>query len=223
MSLSVHCPECHTPLEVDEEHRDWKVRCPQCRHEFRPLDAASAPGVFEVVADGEEPAPRRRPRRRRRDEDDGDPRNAVQDVSAPATALKVLGWMGLGLSALGVLLWVFILTWAANDPQAKKNMGKDDEIFVEGAVYITQGVVAGIVSIFILIGAGKMSRLENRSWAMTAAVLGSIPCISPCCLLGLPFGIWAIAVLNRPSVQAAFRRRARQSNPDDHEDEEDDR
>lgn len=213
MSLSVHCPECHTPLEVDEEHRDWKVRCPQCRHEFRPLDAASAPDAFEVVADGEEPAPRRRHRRRR--DDDGDPRNAVQDVSAPATALKVLGWMGLGLSALGVLLWVFILTWAANDPQAKKNMGKDDEIFVEGAVYITQGVVAGIVSIVILIGAGKMSRLENRSWAMTAAVLGSIPCISPCCLLGLPFGIWAIAVLNRPSVQAAFRRRARQSNPDD--------
>ena len=205
MSLSVHCPECHTPLEVDEEHRDWKVRCPQCRHEFRPLYAGAA--LDEAAA------PPRRHRRRR--DDDDDPRDAVREVSAPATALKVLGWMGLVLSALGVVLWVFILTWAANDPQAKKNMGKDDEIFVEGAVYITQGVVAGIVSIVILIGAGKMSRLENRSWAMTAAVLGSIPCISPCCLLGLPFGIWAIAVLNRPSVQAAFRRRARQSNPDD--------
>jgi hypothetical protein len=31
-----------------------------------------------------------------------------------------------------------------------------------------------------------------------------IPCISPCCLLGLPIGIWALVVLLKPEVKAAF-------------------
>ena len=38
-----------------------------------------------------------------------------------------------------------------------------------------------------------------------------VPCISPCCLLGLPFGIWALSVLNKPHVQAAFKRNDRRN------------
>ena len=38
-----------------------------------------------------------------------------------------------------------------------------------------------------------------------AAVLTMIPGTSACCLLGLPLGIWAIVVLVRPEVRAAFR------------------
>ena len=51
-----------------------------------------------------------------------------------------------------------------------------------------------------------------RSWIMTqtmmnwAAIVAMIPRISPCCLLGLPFGIWALVVLSNGTVKAAFRR-----------------
>ncbi len=38
----------------------------------------------------------------------------------------------------------------------------------------------------------------NRAAAM-------IPCVSPCCLLGLPLGIWALIVLVKPEVKAAFQ------------------
>ncbi|MDP8924982.1 MAG: hypothetical protein M3O34_19215 [Chloroflexota bacterium] len=44
-----------------------------------------------------------------------------------------------------------------------------------------------------------------RSWgvAMAGAILAIVPC-GPCCLLGLPFGIWAILVLIDDEVKQAF-------------------
>jgi hypothetical protein len=50
-----------------------------------------------------------------------------------------------------------------------------------------------------------MKRLENHGMSMAAAIIAMVPCISPCCLIGLPIGIWALTVLNDPSVKAAFR------------------
>ena len=67
------------------------------------------------------------------------------------------------------------------------------------------GVFGLAMAILVFVGATKMKNLENYSLAMAAAIVAMIPCISPCCLLGLPFGIWALVVLNDSSVKAAFR------------------
>ncbi len=40
---------------------------------------------------------------------------------------------------------------------------------------------------------------------MTSAVLGIIPCTSSCCLIGLPFGIWAIIAMNDPNVRTYMK------------------
>ena len=50
----------------------------------------------------------------------------------------------------------------------------------------------------------QMKALENYPLALTASILAIIPCLSPCCLVGLPIGIWAIVVLSKPEVKAAF-------------------
>jgi hypothetical protein len=218
MPFSVDCPACGEPLDVDEDYRHWKVRCPHCRHEFFPDGRRTGP-----VEDEEEP-PRRRRRRREYDDDDDDrPESyARRDVSGPALALKVLGWLGLVLSILGVLIWIFILVVIVNDPQAQKNMGAPrDDLINQAALYIPQGISGAILSVLVLIGAGKMARLESRGWATTAAVAGMIPFFSPCCCLGLPFGIWALTVLNRPHVRAAFRRTARRDRYDEGDDYDD--
>jgi hypothetical protein len=49
-----------------------------------------------------------------------------------------------------------------------------------------------------------MKRLENYGFALTGAIVAMVPC-SGCCLLGLPFGIWALVVLSDSSVKEAFR------------------
>lgn len=54
-------------------------------------------------------------------------------------------------------------------------------------------------------GAYCMLRLEKLYLARIAAILSIIPICSGCYVLGIPFGIWALIVLNRPEVKAAFR------------------
>jgi hypothetical protein len=45
---------------------------------------------------------------------------------------------------------------------------------------------------------------ENYGVALTAAILASIPLLSACIWFGISFGIWALIVLRRPAVRAAF-------------------
>ena len=61
-----------------------------------------------------------------------------------------------------------------------------------------------LASIVIIWGGVKMLQLRSYGLAMTASVLALIPCISPCCVLGIPFGIWALVVLRNNDVKAAF-------------------
>ncbi|MGL6097171.1 MAG: hypothetical protein ACRC7O_15405 [Fimbriiglobus sp.] len=71
--------------------------------------------------------------------------------------------------------------------------------------------VAGFVSAVIVIGGVKTRGLSGRGWGYTAAWLGMIPCVSGCCFLGVPVGIWAIVTLMNPDVKAAFAERRRES------------
>jgi hypothetical protein len=62
-----------------------------------------------------------------------------------------------------------------------------------------------VIGIVIVMGALKMKILQSYGLAMTSSILAMIPCISPCCLLGLPIGIWSVVVLSKPEVKSAFR------------------
>jgi hypothetical protein len=73
----------------------------------------------------------------------------------------------------------------------------------------TVGLISNLVNIgigvLILFGGLKMKKLESFGLAVTASVLAILPCTSPCCLVGIPIGIWALVVLFRPEVKSAFR------------------
>ena len=49
-----------------------------------------------------------------------------------------------------------------------------------------------------------MRSLEKRTMAVVASIVAMIPCIGPCCLIGIPIGIWSLVVLMKPEVQQAF-------------------
>jgi hypothetical protein len=46
-------------------------------------------------------------------------------------------------------------------------------------------------------------RLQYFGLVMAAVIVAMLPC-QCCCLLGLPFGIWALVVLNKPEVKSQF-------------------
>jgi hypothetical protein len=71
------------------------------------------------------------------------------------------------------------------------------------------GVIGGafgiVMDALVIIGAINMLRVGSFGLAITGAIVSAIPCASPCCILGIPFGIWALVVLNDADVKAAFR------------------
>jgi hypothetical protein len=77
---------------------------------------------------------------------------------------------------------------------------------LSGGVGVVFGVIGIVMGVVILMGALKMKKLESFGFSMTAAILAMIPCVSPCCVIGLPVGIWALVVLNSPAVKSSFAR-----------------
>lgn len=65
-------------------------------------------------------------------------------------------------------------------------------------------VIAILCQIFVIFGAYQMMNLKSLMLAKTAAIISVIPCLSACCVLGIPFGIWSLVVLNDPSVRSQF-------------------
>lgn len=64
-----------------------------------------------------------------------------------------------------------------------------------------------VASYFICFGAWKMRQGMSYRLAYVAALLGCIP-VSYCSILSVPFGIWALIVLHRSDVKAAFAAKA---------------
>jgi len=136
---------------------------------------------------------------------------ALQAVKAPAVALIVTG----GLNAV-LAIWQFVrfLTLRSSweqypglheiqDPQVQK-MLQTILHWAYGPLGMVNNAFGLIVSALVLVGAIKMLELRGYKFAVTASILAMIPCFTPCCCIGLPFGIWALIVLNRPEVKSQF-------------------
>ena len=67
------------------------------------------------------------------------------------------------------------------------------------------GIATGVL---IILGALKMKNLQSYGLAMTASILAMLPC-TYAFLIGIPMGIWALVVLTKPEVKAAFARKGR--------------
>jgi hypothetical protein len=130
-------------------------------------------------------------------------------VSTPAIALLITAIIGILVS--GYFL-VGALTIDVNqameqakkaNPQIKPEEARPLIENVSKAFAFTSGI--GIfLGLVILVGALKMKNLQSRGLAITSSILAMIPCISPCCVLGLPIGIWSLVVLGQPDVKQAF-------------------
>jgi hypothetical protein len=128
---------------------------------------------------------------------------AASRVSGPATWLIVTGALGIPVKVLGILGNLMSFGLVGLGPRG----GPDTPfLMLSGGMGLLMNGIGLVLSIVVILGALKMKNLEHYGLAMAAAVIAMIPMISPCCLLGLPFGIWAIVVLCEPPVKAAFRR-----------------
>lgn len=206
MTFTTACPSCGEILEVAEEHRDWTVRCPQCRHEFVPTDQ---PGLAGRPRPRPRPQSRPRPRRRYRD-DEPDIELARSQVSGPGAFLEVVGWGSLLLSLLGGVGFLIAGVVAQDRPRKPPN---DDAVvfFILAGCFGVFGVPYSAVMAY---GARKMRTLSSYGWAMASAILGivSFLLLGICGMVHIAAGIWALVVLLDQNVKDSFDLRPR---PDD--------
>jgi hypothetical protein len=126
-----------------------------------------------------------------------DPRGMV---AAPAIALLVVAILSaVCFVGFSVLALIGFTVGEANI------QGGPQERMLAGAVGVGMYLFAALLSAVIAVGANKMRQLQSYPFSMAAAVMAVIPFVSPCCLLGIPFGIWALVVLAKPEVKDAFR------------------
>jgi hypothetical protein len=71
----------------------------------------------------------------------------------------------------------------------------------------SSAVYMGIMSLlngFILAGGISMLTLRLYGLSVAGSIIALIPTVGPCCILSLPFGIWALVVLSRSHIRASF-------------------
>ena len=123
-------------------------------------------------------------------------------VSGPSVGMLITGIVGALFSlfvlvALGIGLSLSSL-WGGRDVDWAEDL-------YGGAIGMGSSFFGLLVALFIIYAALKMKDLKQWNIAVVASVLAMIPCISPCCVIGLPIGIWSLVVLMRPDVKAAFK------------------
>ena len=121
-------------------------------------------------------------------------------VTAPAVGLLVLGI----LKMVGCLI---LLAWYAGPMDWLSSVFSEAGLLPGrhwGALYLTSDVLLRMaLGVLIIFGAVRMLKLRSYAWAMAAAILAIVSCMT-CSVLGLILGLWAFVVLSKPGVRAAF-------------------
>jgi hypothetical protein len=128
----------------------------------------------------------------------GDPRSRV---SNPAVGLLITGIIGGIFELTSFISGLFGASWLAmmadDVPESVANMFR--------ASFWTAGSLVGmLIAAFLVLAWSKMKNLESWGLCVAASILAMVPCISPCCLIGLPVGVWCLVILNSSDVKAAF-------------------
>ena len=128
--------------------------------------------------------------------------SATEQVRGPAVGLIVTAILGFLAQVAALVMNVLGVSLGAMQKQVPTEAWVN---MFSGTLGVVGSVLGMAVSVIILYGGLKMMKLKNHGWAIAASILALAPCISPCCLVGLPIGIWALVVLAKPEVKAAFQ------------------
>lgn len=133
-------------------------------------------------------------------------------VTGPAVAMLIVGIVFALFGSLGVL--GAALGWTAEAlTQNRGGMPPEFARMMENLsvpMVVTFSLVHLGVAALVIFASVKMRKLEGYTVAILSSVLimlpGVTPCFFcfPCCLAGLPVGIWSLIVLLKPEVKSAF-------------------
>lgn len=136
-----------------------------------------------------------------------DPRERARTlIQGPATALLITGILFVIFGVVGLIgnLMGAGFTRPPGDlpPELEPLFQMLEQM--EGPVAIISTLIGLAISGLTIFAAQKMRALEGFVLVVIATILAMFPCTSPCCCIGIPIGIWVLAVLFKPEVKSAF-------------------
>ena len=126
---------------------------------------------------------------------------ALDKVNAPSICLMVVGGLGILESISKMLFANTLMLELSKNPALTPEMAQAFTTMA-GNRQVVVPVLGILLNGLIIFGAIKMRKLTDFGLCMLSAILAVIPCCSPCCCIGIPFGIWALVVLNQPEVRS---------------------
>ena len=130
--------------------------------------------------------------------------NAAQLVQGPAIGMMVMAILLALLAMAGILMNLLGVGAGAIAPTGGNQFQQLGNM-MGGVVGIVFNVLGLGISGFIFFASQKLKKLESHGMVMAAAIISMVPCLSPCCIIGLGIGIWVLVVIMKPEVKSAFR------------------
>lgn len=211
--MYLSCPRCDRPLRITPDLQGKPAKCPACGMIFLASSTATEPEgppparalPEAVIPQGpirteEPPRPQQAPKRR----------SVMGAVRPPAIGLLVLGIISGLFQALEIAYGLMLkyevikLPKVEDFPPAWQELFRNaiQQISPEGM--ILRGTIFGLVSIVVCVAAIQMLRLRMYPLAIVGSVAMILYLESCCCILGAPFGIWALVILLREDVRQMF-------------------
>lgn len=123
--------------------------------------------------------------------------NARERIAVPAIIIIVTGALGIPLQLIGMVMNIMGVGMGATSGQ------EGVANIMSGGIGIVFNIIGLAVAGFLIYGGLQLKNLGNWTIGLIAAILSVIPCCA-CCLTGIPGGIWALIVMNKPEIKSAF-------------------
>lgn len=114
-------------------------------------------------------------------------------IEQPATLLLAIATLTAGMHLLGGGMNVYTL-------HASGELSTSEILTT-----VAGNIICFLFNLFIAFGALRALQFRSLPWVRAAAIMSLLPLLTPCVLLGIPFGIWILVLLRKPEVRAAFR------------------
>jgi hypothetical protein len=141
-------------------------------------------------------------------------RDPLRLVRPPAIALIVISGLSVLMTGATLAIYALIPKLVEEIEKMQKDMGTSNPImktfsaFSSPRITIAMAAVGIVLSLFVLVASIQMVRARSYGLAVAAAVVEILNVVSlGCCCIpfNVGIGIWALVILLRDDVKAAFR------------------
>jgi len=134
-----------------------------------------------------------------------DQSTARQLIRGPAIFILVLAilnllWVPLSFALSSLVDQMVQSLGAASTPDETMEQFRKTVLYFS----LPLKILGATLALITLVGSIQMLKLRSYGLAMATAIIMLIPCGSCCCFLNIGAGIWALVVLSKPEVKAAF-------------------